>query len=372
MLWWMPRWVRWGLPLAIIVSLAAFAVSARLDDASDAVDAARRINPWMLAAATLAQLASLGAQIQLMQVVLPAHHRPRFATMARVEAAATAVSHTVPGGTAAGTAVSYRLLTQDLRLPGAEVGFALAVRGIGSAVVLNVILWLALVVSVPVSGFQPGYSIAAVLGVALIGGLGLAVWLLIRLGDRAERSLARILARIPKVEPEQATRFLRRIAEQLQRLLQDRRLAAAAAAWASMYWLLNAASLWVFLAGVGYPVRLDELLVAYGVANVLAALPITPRGLGIVEGVLIPSMVGFGVPLAAATAAVIAWRLVSFWLPIPLGGLAYLSLKLGPSLDVEGAAEMAGETLRVTAEDTRAEMGDLRHWAREHGLDVHD
>lgn len=49
-----------------------------------------------------------------------------------------AVSHTVPGGTAAGTAVAYRLLTHAYRVPTADAGFALAIRGIGSAVVLNV------------------------------------------------------------------------------------------------------------------------------------------------------------------------------------------------------------------------------------------
>ena len=69
---------------------------------------------------------------------------------------------------------------------------------------------------------------------------------------------------------------------------------------------------------------------SYGLANVLGAIPITPGGLGIIEGVLTPSLVGFGVPRAAAVLGVLSWRLVNFWLPIPVGGLSYLSFRIWP------------------------------------------
>ena len=58
-------------------------------------------------------------------------------------------------------------------------------------------------------------------------------------------------------------------------------------------------------------------------------IPITPGGLGVVEGVLIPTLVGFHVPLGIATLGVLSYRLVNFWLPIPVGGAAYLSLRFG-------------------------------------------
>jgi uncharacterized membrane protein YbhN (UPF0104 family) len=40
---------------------------------------------------------------------------------------------------------------------------------------------------------------------------------------------------------------------------------------------------------------------------------------------------GFGVPSGVAAAGVLSWRLVNFWLPIPFGGVSYLSLRLGRS-----------------------------------------
>lgn len=46
-----------------------------------------------------------------------------------------------------------------------------------------------------------------------------------------------------------------------------------------------------------------------------------------IEGVLIPSLVGFGAPSTVALLGVVSWRLFEFWLPIPVAGLTYLSLR---------------------------------------------
>ena len=54
------------------------------------------------------------------------------------------------------------------------------------------------------------------------------------------------------------------------------------------------------LAAYGHVTRPIDLFVAYGVANVLAAVPLTPGGLGIVEAVAATSLIGFGVPAAIA------------------------------------------------------------------------
>jgi uncharacterized protein (TIRG00374 family) len=59
----------------------------------------------------------------------------------------------------------------------------------------------------------------------------------------------------------------------------------------------------------------------------VAAIPITAGGLGIIEGVLITTIWGFGVPHSQAILAVLAYRLVNFWIPIPIGGVSYASLQ---------------------------------------------
>src|SRR5205807_6635296 len=106
------------------------------------------------------------------------------------------------------------------------------------------------------------------------------------------------------------------------------------------------------------------LLVAYGLANVLAVVPITPGGLGIVEGVLVPTLVGFGSPRGIAILGVITYRLVNFWLPIPVGALAYLSLRVEPG----ASRRRRARELEELAEAAGREAEDRRQWAARHGL----
>jgi len=71
-----------------------------------------------------------------------------------------------------------------------------------------------------------------------------------------------------------------------------------------------------------------ELFAAYGIANIAGVLPITPAGLGVVDSVAPLLLVSFGVTRSVATLGVLGWRLVNFWLPIPAGAAAYVSLKV--------------------------------------------
>ncbi len=115
-----------------------------------------------------------------------------------------------------------------------------------------------------------------------------------------------------------------------KQLSTDRRQLAKAFFFASANWLFDAASLFVFLGAFGRWVNPVALLVAYGVANIAAAIPFTPGGLGVLELTLIGILVGFGPPRAIVILGVVAWRLVNFWLPIPVGGISYLSLRVHP------------------------------------------
>ncbi len=72
------------------------------------------------------------------------------------------------------------------------------------------------------------------------------------------------------------------------------------AGWAAANWLLDAAALWVFLRAYGVAPDVDALLVAFGLVNVLAVIPLMPGGLGIDRRGLPLALVGFG--LARATA----------------------------------------------------------------------
>jgi uncharacterized membrane protein YbhN (UPF0104 family) len=195
-------------------------------------------------------------------------------------------------------------------------------------VVLNVLLWLSLVVSIPLAGFHPIYVTVAVTGaVVLVAVAALAVGLT-RGASRASRILHAVGDRIPGLSGDRLERVLLDTASTLSALGRDRRSLVMSLTWASLNWLLDAASLWCFVAAFGAFVNPVELFAAYGIANVAGALPLTPGGLGVVDSVAPLLLISFGVTRSVATLGVLAWRLVNFWLPIPAGAGAYVSLKV--------------------------------------------
>lgn len=323
-----------------------------------------RINVGYLVLGIALEVAFLVAYAKLTWSVLPKESAPGLSTVLRVNLSTLAVSHLVPGGTAAGTALGYRLLTRS-GVRGAECGFALGLQGIASAVVLNILLWLSLVVSIPVHGFDPLYVTAAVIAGVVIGSFLGLVYALTRGEARAAKIMRAIARRLPFLDEDVVHRGVHRVAGRLRVVLSDRALLARVFGWAAAAWLFDAASLGVFVVAFGGRVSPDGLLIAFALANVLAAIPITPRGLGVVEAVLIPSLVGFGTPRPIAVLGVISYRFFNFWAPIPVGGMAFVSLRVknAPLKEKARAVRLLGEFSVEKAETPR-------EWAARHGLRI--
>ena len=83
-------------------------------------------------------------------------------------------------------------------------------------------------------------------------------------------------------------------------------------------------SLLAALLAVGAEPRPALVVLAFVAAMVLASIPITPGGLGFVEAGLTATLTVSGIQAAAASAATLAYRLVSDWLPLLAGIPAYL------------------------------------------------
>jgi uncharacterized protein (TIRG00374 family) len=281
-------------------------------------------NGWLLGGLGL-EIGSLAAYALLTRSVLPEQGRPPFSVIARIDLSTLALSHCVPAGSAAGLGLGYRLLTQfGVSRTGAV--FAKAIQAVGSAVVLNVILWAALIASILLHGFSPVYGPVALVGVLLLTAAGTVVVVVTRGERRTARAVVAVAGRLPRVDPEAVSRAVTELADKLRALATDRKLLTRSVAWATANWLLDAAALWSCVRAFGHTLGLPGLLVPYGIANVLAVLPITPAGLGIVEGFLIPALVGFHTPRGVAILGVLAWRMFNFLLPIPTGGAAYVTL----------------------------------------------
>lgn len=338
------RHVRRTLKIVAFLFVAWYLILPQLAGTRKALDTLADVKPQFLAGGLGLQLLALLAYSQLTRVALNGTRLSLFRVF-RIQLATKALTNVVPAGSAAGTALGYRLLTTS-GVAGADAGFALAATGLASAVVLNLILWIGLLVSIPWYGVGPLYGIAAGVGALLLAFAAFLVIGLIRGQDRAQRILHTVTSKLRFSNADRIEQIVEQIATRLGELLGDPKLVRRAFFWASMNWLLDAASLFVFLWAFGPRPPVIGVLVAFGVAMVMAVIPITPGGLGVVEGVLVPTLVGFGVTRNVALIGVPAYRLAGYWMPIPLGSIMYFTVRKDqrPVKSLREAAGRAYET----------------------------
>ncbi len=322
------RPVRFGIKIMLFALVLYYAI-ALIPQFITAAQELRDVNPILIGVGFALELASLFFYSLLTRASLGEAADPLSPMrMFRIQLSTKALTNVVPGGNAAGSALGYRLLTLS-GIKGPDAGFALATAGIGSAVVLNLVFWLGLVVSVPRRGVNPYYGGAALAGIIIIGIAGFLVVGIMEGQGRADRVI-RWVARRLRADEDRTADALRQIATRLEELISDRTLLKRVVVYALLNWLVDAAALWVFLRAFGGSLDIDALIVAFGLANLLAAIPITPGGLGYVDAAYVLTLVGFGLTRDTATLGVAAYRFAQFFFPIFLGAVAYASLRVGP------------------------------------------
>jgi uncharacterized protein (TIRG00374 family) len=107
-----------------------------------------------------------------------------------------------------------------------------------------------------------------------------------------------------------------------------RRGEALVIAGAIGYWAFDNAVLWATYHAFDTTVPLTVILMGYLIGQLGGLLPI-PGGVGGIDGGLIGTLIVYGAPAAATAAAVLAYRVILFWLPLIVGGIAFLSLRKG-------------------------------------------
>lgn len=343
------RRLRLSLKLVVFALVIYLVGGIVISGARKAIREIRHVDPLLLAFGLVLEMAALFSYSLLTRAALEkASAEVSKWRMFRIQMSSKSLSSIVPGGSAAGSALAYRLMTLS-GVPGPDAGFALASAGLGSAVVLNLIFWLALIVSIPIRGVNPAYASGAIAGVVAMAFAAMLVFGLLEGSGRAER-FVRAIARRIHLDQDRASDALRQIGRRLTALAADRALLARVVGWASANWLLDAAALWVLLRAFGASVDVDALLVSFGLVNVLAVVPLTPGGVGVIEVAMTTTLVGFGLARSTATLGVAMWRLAQYFFPILLGAILYASLRVGP-WSIKRRAELI--RLRELADETK-------------------
>jgi uncharacterized protein (TIRG00374 family) len=320
-----PTWralLKRAIPLAI-AGAAIYVLFPAITKVLGAWPRLTSLDPIWFAVALAAEVASFACNFGLQRLALRA--KGWFAVVT-AGLAGNSVTNSLPGGSAIGAGVQFRMLsTAGFDTDTAVSGLA-AISFIGVAALLGLPLFAApaMIAGIRVS---PGLAHAALLGLAgfvLFAGLGALVL-------ATDRPLV-TAGRVAQKAWNRLTRGRHPVTGLDQRLLADRDAIRTALGehWRKALLLTTgrlAFDYGCLLAALHATASSPQpalVLLAYAAAGILALIPITPGGLGIVEAGLSSLLILAGVHPANAVLATLAYRLASYWLPLVSGLPAYL------------------------------------------------
>jgi uncharacterized protein (TIRG00374 family) len=320
----LPAGVRWA-GRAVMLAALATCVAVFHDDLPDLGAVWRVIlhaRPGWLAGAVAAQLASMGMFAFVQRRLLRAGGvRMSLCRAIRMTYAGNALSTTLPAGPAISVAFNFR----QYRRAGAPARLATTVVLLGGAIMTSAYAVVALTALVAEPRSRAFAVAALVILAAFAGVLAMAAR---RPGPAA---VARRILR-PVLRHRLAAPFTEPLCEGRA----DLRLRLRPADWAMLMgasllnWVFDILSLAAAGRAVGMHAALYAITLAYFAAQAAGSLlPLLPGGLGAIEGSLAASLVAFGALAAPAGAAVVLYRLVSFWGVVGAGWLAWLALRAG-------------------------------------------
>jgi uncharacterized protein (TIRG00374 family) len=279
--------------------------------------------------AVAAELISLAAYTLTTRSMLPRRSRPSLPRVARIDLSSIALAHCFPDGGAAGTALSWRLLVAA-GVPSAEAMFAKLAQGVLATIVLQTMLVGAFAMGLTSSHFGRWNTVPAAMSTAVVVVAALLVIVLRRRTVRG--ALFRWLSKLPRYGPRLAAGAVRlyhaHAVQQLHATFLAPRHVVFSAGFAAANWAFDAAALWASVSAYGPSVGLEGLAAVFAIQTFAAWLPVTPSGLGISDGIMIPALIAFGASSTSAVLGVLTWRVLAYWLPLAFGALAYVSLRM--------------------------------------------
>ena len=311
---------RRGLLLAV-TAVSLYLLAPALIGVFGAFDELDKISPLWFVAMVALQVGSFACMWGILRLAVRTH---RWQPVILSQLAANSFGRVVPGGVATVGAVQYSMLVR------AGVPAASAASGITASALLVFAMLLALpLLALP--AVLTGVAVDPALTRASLAGAVLFV-LMVVLGAASvlwDRPLE-VIGRGAQALVNRLRRHREPVTGLPERLLRERDSVIRvlgdkwweALLFAAGRWVLDYLTLIATLYAVGATPRASLVLLAFCAAQLLGNIPFTPGGVGFVEAGLTGTLALAGVGGGAAVVSTLAYRLVSFWLPIPAGAIA--------------------------------------------------
>ncbi len=356
------RRVAQTLLVVLILLVCIYFLFPRLVGLGDALSKLSDADPAWVAIAIGFNIIAIGTYIALFKAVVGGDAlRLRWSETYEINMAGVAATVLFSAGGAGGIALTYWAL-RKAGMPRRDVGRRM-VAFLSLHYVFYPVALIVFGILLRTGVLEGKHSVeltvvpAAVAGVLLVLGLLLAL-IPADLGRRVaahahgERAQA-IAANIAKVPAIAAEGFRFAIS-----LFAHPSRGGLAVIGAAGFWAANIGILWASFKAFGVEVPLAVVVQGFFLGMVANLFPLAPAGVGAVDAGMIGAFVLFGIPEETVFPAILVYRLVAFWLPIPPGIIAFFQLRKrvvrweaeGLPID-RGSDTIQSEVLESTAVD---------------------
>jgi uncharacterized protein (TIRG00374 family) len=350
------RRIPWGriVMAAVFVLLATLAIrnwphiQLKAFEAWQLVRAARPI--WLVLAALAVVAGYLCAGQIYGRVLVALGYRAPALWLSAAALVTMLLSQALPIGTVA----SYAFLTTSLRrrnIPGTSVAViaSLELLSWGGAMLLLFVYGLVYVLLSTSDRTVAGASLTGFSTVGLM--VGVYVFLGSRPRDtmllwamRIKRGLERVLGRV--WSDEHVRKMVDELAHNRKLVMEHPQRVLLLVCLQLLIFALHSLALLAILHALGVRMAPPAVLAAYGLSLIVSAYTLLPAGGGTVEAALAVALSVQGVPIEAALSATVLFRLLAFWLMLPVAALCYrVLLRMpAPAAEQETLGQGDGET----------------------------
>ena len=316
-----------GTVAVVVAGITIYLVFPSLTEVFASWPKLTSLDPIWFTVAVAAQVAHFTCTIALQRIAL---RTKAWFSVATSQLAGNSISLVVPGGAAVGAATQFRMLAASGNDTGTAVGglTAFSLLGIAGLLALPVFVLPAILLGVPIDKGLEHAALIGIVGFVLFAGFGALLLTLdgpLRWAGTVAQSVRNRMKR--KGEPmtglpDRLVYERNRIREVLGRRWKSALLLSSGRIAFDYFTLL------AVIRATGVKPQPALVLLAYAVAGLLALIPVTPGGLGIVEAGLSGLLILAGVDAGNALVATLGYRVISYWLPIVVGPFAYLAFRL--------------------------------------------
>jgi putative heme transporter len=320
------RWLRIAVAI-VAVGAMAWLILANRHTLGESISSLGQLDFRWFALAVVCEGVSLTAfGLSRRRLLRADGHQASFASVMAITYAGNALSMSVPfAGAQLAAVFSYQQFRRR-GLDPALTGWALGISAIASSSALAIIL-----IAGALTGGAPLATLAGFAAAAVFALPAVTVLLALRF-PRARAVANKVLAyliglagrvfRKPGIDPAALDEFLTRLASISLRWPRYVEVFGLAA----LNWLADCACLACAIRASGQPIPWRGLVLAYGAGAAAGSTGVTPGGFGLVELALTAALVAAGLTTGRALTAVLAYRLINFWLILLAGGIAMIFL----------------------------------------------